>query len=181
MKRADLAPPLGKPGGPCHVVRRVVDETDDPLESRLREKVEDGADLSNPEAARVYDRIQERVKGIANRLTLLPHAQYRMDLRGVTVRDLKDAVMEFGKWMSALKKQGDRRYDAIARKIERSEPVKYTSPQGLTIVIDFEGKGQADLITTYWRGEDTPKATGECRLVRRVARRWLSGSRRRTT
>lgn len=169
---ADLNPPLGRPGGPCHVVRRIQDEVRAPdLLERLTDKVEDGADLSNPEAAKVYDMEAERTKGLVSKLYIGPHAQYRMDLRSITVRDVKDAIMEMGKDFHAARKSGDpRRLQKYTDFAERSQTLEYVSGKGLMVVLAPERDG-AKLVTTYWKGRPDPAPPGSCEV--RVAQRYL--------
>lgn len=183
-RRADLNPPLGRPGGPCHVVRRVVDQIRSPaLREHLQDKVEGGQPLTNPEAARVYDRLVEKTKGLAHKIILGPHAQYRMDLREITVKDVRDALMDFSRWMSVLRKNGDPRYDEIKGRLDRGAKITYVNPKGLEIVVSFGDHGWAQLVTTFWEGVPDPKPAGDCSvfdrsavmkndMVRNVVARW---------
>ena len=86
MRSADLHPPLGKPGGPNHLIQRIVTEVDDqPTEDRLVREVEHGKDLSNEEAAKVYPLGSEPGVGVIRNILIGPHAEYRMDLRSVKI------------------------------------------------------------------------------------------------
>ena len=90
-RQADLHPALGYPGGPCHVVERIDEEVRQPrLRDHLSDKVQRGDKLTNPEASKVYDVLAERGPGgLVKKIVITPHAQYRMDQRGVTVNDLR--------------------------------------------------------------------------------------------
>lgn len=169
---ADLNPPLGKPGGPCYVVRRIEDGAKPGLRERLVNKVEEGLDLSNPEAAAVYQLDIERTRGFVTRLVVGPHTQYRMDLRGVTVRDLKDAIEEIGKVYHAARKNGDA---ARLRPFEgflEGKKLEYLTSQGLQVVL-VPARGGAQVVTTFWKGQPDPKPPGHCDpLVAHVAARY---------
>lgn len=181
---ADLNPPLGKPGGPCHVVRRIEDESPSPaIRDRLVTKVEEGLDLSNPEAAAVYQLDVERTRGFVPRLLVGPHTQYRMDLRGITIRDLKSAIEEMGKAYHAARKSGDARqlrpFDAFLE----GRRLAYVTSKGLALVL-VPAKGGAQVVTTYWEGQPDPKPPGQCdplaaRVAWRYARRTIQFDYRR--
>lgn len=172
-RTADLYPPLGKPGGPCHVVRRIEEEVDSPaVKDRLVTKVEEGEDLSNPETAAVYDLDSEKARGFANRLYIGPHTQYRMDLRGISTRDLKDAVEELGRLYHAARKSGDtvklRPFEAFGdgRKLE------HITRAGLQVVL-APFKDGAQVVTTFWKGRPDPSPPGQCDpIAARVAARY---------
>jgi hypothetical protein len=152
---ADLAPPLGYPGGPGYVVDRIEGEIRDPrLRDRLREKVEDGAALANAEAAQVYDLEVERGPGGPfKRLEIVAHAQYRMDLRGITVTEVRLVLGRFLRLMSDWKSRGDWQYDHYARLL-RDEAANWTDPKlGLTVVFAQAGRDVVRLVTAYWQGE----------------------------
>lgn len=161
MRQADLNPPLGHPGGPCYVVQRIRDEVSDPiLRARLIQEVEEGDDLSNLEASKVYDLKVEPGIGVVRRLTIGPHAQYRMDLRGVNLSAIRFAFKMFLKQMNDWKSQGDWRYRKNIELLGRGEGITYTDPRmGLTVVFRAEGRDGFRLITTYWKGEPDPGRT----------------------
>lgn len=171
--RADLNPPLGRPGGPCYVVQRIDDEVTSPaLKSKLVDKVEDGEDLSNPEAASVYDLEAERTRGFVTRLYIGPHTQYRMDLRGVTVRDLKNLLEELGKLYHLARKSGDPRRLRIFEGFQRGDKLDYVSTEGLRVVL-APLKDGAKVVTTFWKGRPDPAPPGHCDpTVQRVAARY---------
>lgn len=163
--QADLNPPLGKPGGPCHVVRRIEKEVRNPqLKDQLVDKVEEGASLSNPEAAKVYDLEAERAKGLVTKFIVGPHTQYRMDLRKVSVKDLQRAFEEWSKETHVLRKSGNPEYEALRDKLNQGDKIKYTSPQNLTVVFAGESKGIVKVISTWWQGVPDPPPPGTCEV-----------------
>jgi len=163
-KRGDLVPALGYPGGPCQVVQRIEQEVRDPkLRSQLVNEIKDGDDLSNPEAAKIYDVEQERGAGFSRKLLIGPHAQYRMDLRGITVPQVRAALVSFTKILNDWKSQHDPRYVRYTTDL-LGEGVNFTEPRmGLTIVFAAMGVGAIKLITAYWKGESDPSVSNlEC-------------------
>lgn len=172
-RTSDLNPPLGRPGGPCYVVRRIDDAVTSPaLKTKLVDKVEEGEDLSNPEAASVYELEAERTRGLFPRLYIGPHAQYRMDLRGVTVRNLQDAMEELAKVFHAARKTRDmvklRPFEAFAS----GQKLEYVTRTGLQVVL-APRPGGAQVVTTFWKGRPDPSPPGQCDpMARRVAARF---------
>lgn len=143
---ADLHPPLGKPGGPCKVVQRIDDEVRNPnLKRQLIQDVMHGESLTNPEASQVYDSDREMTGNkLIKRIEIGPHGQYRMDLRGVTIEDIKDALNEY---TARLPKSAQ---------IEQERETEIVSKSGLLVVFVLRGN-IAKIITTYWRGVPDPK------------------------
>ena len=161
-RRSDLSPALGYPGGPCQVVQRINQEVRNPrLRDQLIEEIESGDDLSNPEASKVYDMETERGAGLARRLLIGPHAQYRMDLRAVTVPQVRAALKEFSKQFNDWKSQQSPRYKSVAWDLMESRPVEFKDKQGLLIIFTMEGRDTIKLITTYWPGQRDPKIPRE--------------------
>lgn len=173
MRRADLQPPLGWPGGLCHTVERIQEEVTDPrLEDQLTEKVERGVELTNPEAAKVYEiETEQGVSSTFSRLRIGPHAQYRMDLRGVTVGDVRVSLKHFLKQMGDWKSRGDWQYNRNVESLQRSEPVEWLDKKlgDLVVIFSAEGPGAIKLITTYWKGLPDPKGPAESCPVRQAS------------
>ena len=61
----------------------------------LTDEVEGGGDLTNSAAAKVYHMDVERGAGVVRQMRINPHMAYRMDLRGITVPDLRLALQSF--------------------------------------------------------------------------------------
>lgn len=172
-RTSDLNPALGRPGGPCQVVHRIEDAVRSPaIKEPLVDKVEEGEELSNQEAARVYRIESEQTRGLVNHISIGPHAQYRMDLRGVTVGDVRKAIEEIGKDFHAARNSGHpRRMDRYVDFVH-GQRLDYVTSQGLKIVLAPE-RGGALLVTTFWKGRPDPKPPGQCDpMALRVAARY---------
>jgi hypothetical protein len=168
---ADATPPLGWPGGPCHVIDRIRDNVRDPrLREDLVDDVEFGEDLTNPEAAKVYgpNMVERNVQTplpfkVDKRLLLIgPHAQYRMDYRGITVPMVRAAIAS---WAKAWADERSRN-SPLARRWEESlahgEGVRYTDPRSdVTVAFDFEGSNGIKIITVFWGDGTNPYPPGE--------------------
>lgn len=165
-RRADLTPPLGWPGGPCHVVQRIDQEVRNPrLKEQLIDKAEQGDKISNPDAAKIYDVEAEQGAGLVQRLLIGPHAQYRMDLRGVTVPQVRATLKTFSKLLNDWKSQKSTKYQDAAAKISRGDTIEFTEPRlRLTIVFVIQGRN-AKLVTTWWEGVADPPPPRHCDLT----------------
>lgn len=166
--RADLSPPLGYPGGPCQVVQRIDQQVRNPkLKDDLKQEIEEGDSLTNPEAAKVYHQEAEHGAGIARSLQIGVHAQYRMDLRGITVPEVRAAFQSFTKRLNDWKSQGRPEYKRAMEDLGRGEGVRWTDNRlGLTIVFGMRAPGLANLITVFRPDDPKPRPPkpGECDL-----------------
>jgi ribosomal protein S18 acetylase RimI-like enzyme len=167
-KSADLSPPLGYPGGLCQVMDRAHENVGDiGVLNHLVDKVEEGEDLSNPEAARIY-KTPELERGINNypkfisSIKITSHTQYRMDQRGVTVSEIRLFLSQFAKAFHDGKSTNSRDFKAWSEAISWGEPIKWTSKSlsGLTVVFTIES-GVANIVTAYWSGLDNPYPVSE--------------------
>ena len=162
-KRADLSPPLGYPGGPCHVIERIHNEVPNPrLRDRLVDEIEDGESLSNPDASKVYHVEQERgIQGkFLAKLVFTAHAQYRMDLRGITVPEVRTALANFRKDYFDEKSRNSPLFKNWEEARAWREGIRYYAPSGLVVV--FEAlKDEAHIITVYWEHGDDPHYVDE--------------------
>lgn len=158
MRQADMTPPLGKPGGPCHLMDRIRREVNDPhLEERLISDVEQGQDLSNEAASKVYDLEVEPGVGVIRQVLIGPHAAYRMDFRSITVADVREALSSFVKEFSDAKSRRDLKYVEWSKALQRGERVEYLSPKKLFVVFVAPRPDQIKLVTTYRKGQPDPK------------------------
>lgn len=159
---ADLQPPLGTGGGPCRVVNRIRHEVNSPNErDRLEDAVELGKALTNEQAAEVYDLEPEAGVGPIKRILLGPHSQYRMDLRAVTVEDIRRSLANFYKRLNDLKSRHDWEYEFTARELGNGEGVHWDDPKtGLTVVFSMVDSFTAKIVTTYWTQGHDPRAPG---------------------
>jgi len=158
-RQADLMPPLGYPGGICHVTERIHTEVRNPkLREELVEDVEMGRKMTNQDANKVYGLEREKGIGRFKQLLITPHAQYRMDQRGIIVNEIRLALKSFEKaWLDGKSRQD---YQAKSWEMDmmRRDPIMWVDPRlKLTIVFVVEGKNQVRLVTTYWEGQPDPK------------------------
>lgn len=159
-RRADLSPPLGYPGGPCHVMQRIDDALNGPLEDELIEKVEDAQDLTNTEANKIYK--PEADRGATGtqfkKLVLTPHAQYRMDLRGITVPQIRMTLKGFHDHYSKEKSRGTFLFKQLESDLQFTREIKWVDKgTGITLVfvsMNLGGEMAARIITCYRAGED---------------------------
>lgn len=168
LLKADLSPPLGYPGGSCHLMERIESRVRSPAQKeKLIEKVELGDKLTNQEAHVIYD--YELDKGAKQTrfqaIVMTPHAQYRMDQRGIRVNELILTLTAFHKAWAKEKSRNSSRYQDWEKKIQRGKPLEWTD-SGLTVVFEvasIRGKLAANIITAF---KDTrnplPKDREEC-------------------
>lgn len=164
VRLADLSPPLGEPGGPCQVVQRIEEAIRSPkLKDDLVKGVESNEPLSNKDVGKIYDVDVEPGVGTRKQIHISPHAQYRMDLRGVTVRDVQDAVKELFKRLNDWKSQKHPAYARLHGPLSRGEKVEWTSSKGITVVIVERDSSSLAVVTAYKEGIPDPVAKpGEC-------------------
>jgi hypothetical protein len=145
------------------VVRRIRDEVSSPaLQQRLIDEVEHGEDLSNPEASKVYQLDREPGVGFIKQIMIGPHAQYRMDLRSVTIDDLRSALAAFNKQLELHRDKNPRLHTQLTTKLTYGDEIRFESPASLTVVFSMKGAA-AMIITTFWRGVPDPKIpSGGC-------------------
>lgn len=153
--KADLMPPLGHPGGTCKVVKRIVDEIENPrLESQLVNEVQRGNPLSNPAAQKVY--APEKERGAWKfKLLLTPHAQYRMDLRGITVPEVRAALDHFFRDMNADRSRGN---STLYDKFMTQQPMESHDKRTNTFFAFVKRNNDVVVITTYKPGESDPRS-----------------------
>lgn len=153
--QSDLNPPLGKPGGPCHVVRRIDQEVRNPgVKDDLIDDVEVGETLSNQAASLVYGPEIEIAGGLFRRMQLSSHAQYRMDLRGITVALIQRSLADLSAEMQ--------RDPDLTRRVYFSGGYRWMDPKrGVTIVIDPAGRDMVKIITVFPTGVPDPRPPGE--------------------
>lgn len=168
-KTADLHPPLGKPGGPCQVIQRIEKNVHSPaLKGDLVEDVNHGQDLTNQDASKVYPILREHGVGPIKQVQITSHGQYRMDLRGITVDDVRRAIGSFLQQMGEWKVKKNPAYERMGQMLERGEKLEWVDPKSsLKIVLAPSGGGTATLISTFWKGRpDPPPPQGACALPR---------------
>ena len=171
VKLADLSPQLGWPGGTCHVVERIRDEVRNPrTREHLVEKVEDGDKLTNPEANKIYDMQSDRGSKVKflQRMAITPHAQYRMDQRGITVNDLRMALNNFGKAFYDSKSRNGYQYKKWTEEISWGKEIRWVDEKNgdLVLVFKADGRGGVLIITAFWEGMSDPKPS-TCKVADR--------------
>lgn len=167
----DLNPPLGRSDSPCDVLHRINDEVRNPKEkNNLVRLVENGKDLSNSQAHIVYDDLQEKGVGKLKfkNIDITAHAQYRMDFRGVSVQELRNALYEYQKKIQIERAQ--RGWSRLEDYLE-NDTVSYVSSKKLRVVfqpyLDGRGRNLLDrvtgckVITVYYEGEPNPRPPSE--------------------
>ena len=162
-RRADLSPPLGVGGGTCKVVQRIENAVRVPaLREDLSEKVEHGGKLTNPEAAIIYEGVQEHGGGLFPSIRITAHAQYRMDQRGITVDDLRVFFTNLSKKVNDWKSQRAPEYPRLMAAVQGLDTFEWTDKKTKNLKVVFSGKGSAmDIITVFWEGKPDPKP-GTC-------------------
>lgn len=167
QRQADLNPPLGYPGGPCYLIQRILKRKLAPkTEEELIRLVERGADLDKPEnqSHLIYDKLLERkVPGTQFEwIGLTSHVQYRMDLRGVTIPDIRAALMDFQKELAKEKSRKSSWWVKVQKAMDTSEEIQWVSKRLDNLVIGFivmtERKVSpgAFVQTVYFQGEPKP-------------------------
>lgn len=131
-RRADLYPPLGTKGGPCKVVERILTNVKNVRDrDELIRAVEENKDLTNEQAALVYKPERERGVPPFTPLNFTSHAQYRMDLRGITVPDVLKSLSRFRDELLNAKMTGNSR----AMEKFRADPTFNDSEGHRTVVL----------------------------------------------
>lgn len=166
-KQSDLQPPLG--GGPCRIVDRILSKVKNPrLRDELVEEVQGGHSLPNEDARKIYP-FDKEIGSFFKSFSITPHAQYRMDLRGISVKQIGFALDSFAAHILDLKKRGSSAYEAILAQ----DPIVWLDPR-MRLEIAFglgRDSGDITIITAYWKGRRDPPPT-EC-SPSRVARLFL--------
>ena len=163
-KRADLSPPIGYPGGPCQVMERIRDDVANPLfQESMVETVEDGYDLTNSDASKIYDLLKEPgVPGVLIKNILFSaHAQYRMDLRQITVPEVRASLANFVKAWHREKSIHSPQAVMWESAVSWGESIRWEDPKlGLTLAFILEG-GAARIVTAFWTRSAKPPRVDE--------------------
>jgi len=183
-RRADLSPPLGVGGGPCKVVDRIRQKVRNVRDQEaLIRLVEDNKDLTNPQVALIYPSLPERGPAPFTKLELRSHAQYRMDLRGITVPDVQNSMTTFRNQLQQVRERLDKvrgQVSALSPKDRKFLDDVQNNPKfdweddkaHRTLVLGPEPRaGRVDVITA-WTPAATPVApAGGCPSPSKVAAR----------
>lgn len=141
-------------------MQRIDDALNGPIENALIEKVEEAEDLTNAEANRIYK--PEADRGATGtqfkKIVLTPHAQYRMDLRGITLSQIRWALKGFHDHYSREKSRGSFIFRQLESELQFTREIKWVDKaSGITLVfvaMSVGGAMGARIITCYRAGED---------------------------
>lgn len=149
MKTSDLTPPLGYPGGPCHLEQRVELNVRNPrVKEQILDTIEYQGHLDKNQERIVYDQHVEQDK--RGRIILPPHVQHRMDQRGITVNEVKFAIKEFIISNNPARDQ-----------LSRGERVEFKSKKMFNLTLILVQKGRDIMvISAYWKGVPDPGPPG---------------------
>jgi len=156
----DLRPPLGVPGGTCTVAERINKHLSAKNAAPLLARLDATGDLTPNEVNLVY-RSDRTFAGIGPEMKLIglsAHAQFRMDLRGITLGNLRDSFREFwARYESPLYFELRKKHQ---RAIQKGTLIRWADPRRhLFLVFKIAGP-VAKVITAYWRKKGlTPKKT----------------------
>jgi cation transport regulator ChaC len=147
------------------------------LRDELVDDVEGYKGLSNTDATKVYKlEVEKGAKAkFLQRIRITPHAQYRMDQRGITISDVRVALMHFAKAFYDSKSHQGSFYQNRSEELARGEKILWVAKKigRLAIVFVSAGQGTLTLVTTYWEGLGDPKPVDEsvCKVAQRFALR----------
>jgi hypothetical protein len=87
-----------------------------------------------------------------------------MDLRRVTVDDVRAALASFLQQMDRVKVMNPRGHEKMLKDLEGGEELTWVDPRSKLKVVfrGAGGGGKVRLITTFWKGRPDPVPTGVC-------------------
>jgi hypothetical protein len=163
-------------------VQRILQRVQNPhLQHDLVDEVQQGEDLSNADASKVYHLDIEPGIGLIKRIQITAHAQYRMDLRGVSVQDVQDVLKHFVTQLNNWKALKSPAYERMLSTLGSGDKIEWVNPKtGLKIVFATIGPGTVDLITTFNKWHNSSVFSNGVDmysdLVLRVAARFMDPS-----
>ena len=170
MKRkSDLTPPLGFPGGPCHVSDRARTHVNQATFTRIKNELEQRGRLSQSLERTVYpSRHLQRGRGKID-LLLTSHAQYRMDLRGITVPFLSVGFRSFEKWIlniiekRQVSSKASLKFNQVLKQMQGDGFTWYDPKTNLEFGIKYSRNLPQNtflISTVYHKKDPDPKAPG---------------------
>lgn len=155
-RKADLNPPLGH--DPCDIITRAENQLREPLKSRVIDGLEDGRELTRDENSALYKTfIEQGPGGPITKMRLSPHAQYRMDLRGISVKEIQTILNKWIKSVEKMKASQSRAYAELMQSFQATGKIQHKDPQSnILVVFAPSGNGTADIITVMVKGEKDP-------------------------
>ena len=136
------------------------------------DEVERGKALSNPEASKVYRlEVDRGPGGLFKKVEITAHGQFRMDLRGITVPEVRLALASFLKVFNDARSRQDYQAKLWEMELKRGEKIDWLDPKlGLFLAFVASGPGTVRIITAYWKGQkDPPPPKGHCKVLPRKA------------
>ena len=171
LRFPDKSPPLGNPGGPCHVMERIRKDVPSSAQNYLVRALEKGQYKIGPQAELalegpdLFDKLDPRSEFAW--VAISPHAKYRMDLRGVTLPEVRAALKKF-----SLRYQKESRKDYSAwlqeslRTWSRGDGIVWPS-SGIEVVLKVGAHHQYPrrlgilVVTAMVPGNNQPKPVPE--------------------
>lgn len=173
--QADLKPPLGKPGGTKAVIQRAQKSLSDPkMLGEIARKVRAGKKLDESEEYAIYNRtLREQGPGNGvHTMNLYRHAQYRMDLRCITVKQVREVLGEWTEDLIYWSEVRPRQFRDTMEALQNGEAIRYEH-DNIRVVFKSPKRGYVDVITTYRKGNapgcDTVENRSNVRTLRRYA------------
>jgi len=172
-RQGDLSSPLGYPGGSCQVIERIDSQVSSPKTKEvLIQKIEEGhpdTELDKKETAAIYQHVdvERGAPGTQFKwIALTRHAQYRMDLRGITMGDLIVFFASFHKAYSKAKESKSPVFRDWDRAYQRAQEIEWVNKNLVVrfIVAKMGGKSGVQVNTAFWMGGSRPSAVerSEC-------------------
>lgn len=159
-RKADLSPPVGSPGANCLVQKRIVDRViSKELEHQMVKLMQSGKGLEKGTESKVYSPFWEKGPGeFLEKLLFSPHAQYRMDLRGVTVDQVVATLAKALRVLKTWKEKGDPKYAKVLSELRTENRLRWLDPSNnLFITLAPNGNKTAEVVTVFFQGKPDPK------------------------
>ena len=172
LRFPDKSPPLGNPGGPCHVYDRIRKKIqNERTQDALIQNMEQGnyalgaqAELAL-EGGDLFDKVSP--DSIFAWAAVSPHAQYRMDLRGVTLPELRSELEKFARFYQSNEARGTPWFREADDRWAQGNSVKWSSGRDLEIVVkvgghyDYPGRKGVLVVTVLVPGNNKPRPVPE--------------------
>jgi hypothetical protein len=109
--------------------------------------------------------------GFISSIKITSHAQYRMDLRGITVEDVQKAVGTLASAVERWKADGSPKAREFLTKFAMGDKIEWlVTATNLKVILQPTGKGTVALVSAFWKGKPDPVPVSVCE---RVASRYL--------
>lgn len=142
--------PLG--GGPQAVIDRINETILNPRERDLMVKNVNHGEL--PLASKIYHSTVEPGSGYFKTITIGPHAAFRMDLRSITIEEVRQALQHYSEQLSAWGKKKSPFYDFHTKELKSGRSVEFVDQkQKITIVLSMSSPSTVKLVTVYRKND----------------------------